>query len=95
MDDWQKSFTVRFRGQARMRLEAIAYAIWVASGRSVKLSHNEAFRVAVMYPERMLGIVPVPHKCRACRGKVYGSPYCWTHGEHHTEPVLVPVISEK
>lgn len=85
---------MRLRGAARLRFEALCYLLWLASEKSTKLSYQEGFRVLVMYPERFAGIEVRPHRCTACKGKLYGSPWCWTHGDKFTSPAT-DTISEK
>ena len=86
--EWSKAFNMRLLGLARLRFDAYCFALWEATGRSTKLSYQEGFRALVMYPERFAAITPVVHVCSAssCKGKTYGSPWCWTHGERFTTP---------
>lgn len=77
---------MRLLGRARLRFDAYCYAWWIANGRSIKLAYQEGFRALVLYPERFAAIQPEVHVCKACKGKTYGSPWCWTHGDKFTSP---------
>lgn len=80
--------TVWLRGDAAMRLDAIAWFLWVESGRSQhpQPSRTEAVRVSLVEPDKVRHIAPIVHRCAKC-GRLLGAPYCWEHGEKPVTPV--------
>ncbi len=79
-------FTAYLRGEAALRLQALAFELWVQEGRSraTKPSLTEAIRQLVM------GLVSVKkepvqrYRCLSCE-EIYGAPWCPDHEDKALE----------
>ncbi len=85
-EDDADRFTAYLRGEAKLRLEALAFAIWVREGRSraSKPSKNEALRQLLMGAD----LAVKQYRCGGCGG-TYGAPWCPRH-----EDKFFPVVTE-
>ena len=88
-EDDADRFTAYLRGEAKLRLEALAFAIWVKEGRSraSKPSKNEALRQLLMGTVSAADLVVKRFKCTNCGG-TYGAPWCPKH-----EDRFFPVVT--
>jgi len=79
--------TFILRGDVALRLDALAWELWVESGMSTtKPTRANVLSVLVMRPERIKTVTVKLHRCLRC-GLVYGAPWCWRHEDRELEPV--------
>ena len=73
--------SIVLRGEAALRLDALAFAVWQANGGPSKCAAPQKQEAIV---KLLLGIAPLaPVVLSTCRGceQVYGAPWCWDHGD--------------
>lgn len=73
--------SIVLRGEAALRLDALAFAVWQANGG---LANSAAPQKQEAIVKLLLGIAPpAPVVLSTCRGcdRVYGAPWCWIHGD--------------
>lgn len=77
----QDRCTIWVRGKAALRLDAVAWALFLEDGASTAApSRTDAIRELLLRPERFVSLQVHECVCERC-GDVFGAPWCWTHGE--------------
>lgn len=79
--------SVILRGAAVFRVDALAWQLWLADGRSAgsSPSRSDALRALVLHPAEYAQISVSYHRCAKCE-KVFGAPWCWEHEGRYMEP---------
>jgi len=82
------------RNEAALRLDALAFAIWIANGGRSKSAAPQRQEALV---KLLLGIAPAAevqrYRCNNCE-KLYGAPWCWVHEDRFLTPEPESLSSE-
>jgi hypothetical protein len=83
----EERVTFFVRGDAALRLDAVAFAIFERDGQSTsrRPSRSAELRELSLYPERWSTVVVRLHRCERC-ARVFGAPWCWEHDNQHVTP---------
>lgn len=90
----REKLTLLVRDEAALRLDALAFAIWVANGGRSKSAAPQRQEALV---KLLLGIAPAAevrrYRCEGCE-KVYGARWCWTHEDRFIVPETEYLLAE-